>query len=381
MTSNARAGRRRRLLHDGAAGGGAATRPDTAAEASLTRYAPKAGSASFAVASRVLPHSWGAITGAALLLLGTVAGAAGLTLSVQTWQGPPIEFLQVGSLGSLTQWWTTTLWLGVAAVAAVVFGLRRARMDDLRCGYRWWAFGVFVSVTMSFFSATNADAYFASYLTEWTGFSPLPSNAFWWLLPGVLLLAPLAIRLILDASESMAAVVLGSLALLILSAGWLSDAGLAPMAARELSPLMSAEAFGPLAALLGISIALSSMFCLARRIVRDSEGAIVPAASRVEKQPVKTESKTRARATKKPASEPRAEKPTEPAKAAPRAKSKVAEPKVAEPKVAEPKVAEPTAWVGGGDDYQEEYDDQPQRRRLSKAERKRLRKQKARRAA
>lgn len=398
MTSNARAGRRRRLLQDG--GGATATieMADAAEEAPTPRYAPRGGSVSFAVAAGLLPRSAVSLAATFFVLVGVTAAlvAADRYRATLTAAAPGLAqadyVFAVGQPASLGAWWATALWFAMAVLCFASFGLRRSRMDDLRCAYRWWLVGGVACLAMSANAATHAHRAVASIAAAATGFSPLAGDAFWWLAPGALVLGGLALRLVVDLAFSRVALLFAVGALGVGTVSWAVDAGFLPSAIAGVSPWLAAPLLGPTLSLSALVLSVVSLLCLSRRILLEAEGVVAPPVAKPAKAPATSSKPTaskpapattaKATATRATAAlrtaEPAAETP-----ATPRPKRAATVRAAAPPAEVEaaPKPEEPTAWVSGGDDYQDEYDDKPQRRKLSKSERKRLRKQKARRAA
>jgi len=388
MTSNARTGRRRRILHDGAAGNTPTPNGGEPQPATRQRYTPREGSASFAVATSVLPRSPLALLATVFALAAVTAGLAwadqiGVTLAASGAQAAAARLLLIDQPGSLAAWWEAALWLAVATQSVLLFGMRKHRTNDTRGAYRWWLAVAGVSLAMSVGAATTAPAVVASQMAGLTGFSPLADHAFWWFAPGCLVLAALGVRSLMEVKESPVAGAAGVLAGVLIAGGWSVAAGVLPRGWVVDSPLLA-----PVATLTGVSLTLLTLLAYSRRIVRETLGELQPPKPAAKP----AESGDEGRSTEPARSIPSRTKPS----TADRDEAEPQRPRIArtEPELVERPAArrakkrreeqaesEETRWVSGpeGDDAYE--DDGPQRRKLSKSERKRLRREKARRAA
>lgn len=380
MSNATRTGRRRRLLQEGISAQSSADLGHTTAEqrASSVRYVPRPDSVSFAIAT-ALPRTYAGILlvfGALTLpLLGMAVVDSYTSQTLSDPHSPGASILKIGGAYSISTWWTANSWLLLSLVSLLVFGLRRLRMDDLRSGYRWWVVASAAGVAMSLNASTQLHTWLSAELARLIGWSPLAGDALWWLAPGVLVLAGLGVRLCLDLSDSRIAVGASLLAMAAVGYGWFITAGLAPSPG---APWLSPAATASMLVMLGQTLALLAMLCYVRRIVREAEGVESrPAAVAKPKIAVakKTEPTNSTTASPKPAES------RDPASRKSRREANTSDHEP--PSEAEvTKESTETAWTDGAEgDYSDEYDDQPNRRRLSKAERKRLRKQKARRAA
>jgi len=294
----------------------------------------------------------------------------------------PIHLLPGADTGSLTAWWESALWLAIAGQATLLFGLRRQRTDDVRGAYRWWLIVVVVAVVSSVIAATHVHAAVATQLAGATGFSPLPRDAFWWLAPGVVALAAVAARCVVEVRESRLATVVGGLAVAVALGGWCVAASLTPAALLGLAPWLGSPLFAPVASIAAASLALMSLLLYTRRVVLEMAGAVPPPATkRAPAEPAKLHARE-VEDDDETAAPQEATRDTRPRLAQQRdADDEDRTQHAAKPKQRKRESAEPQ-WVSGGEPYADAYeDDAPQRRRLSKAERKRLRREKARRAA
>ncbi len=410
MSNAARAGRRRRFLHEGSTesfnrSSSQSQSNDAKANEAATgnRYAHRASSASFAMAKRLLPQTWVSLVSVMLGLIGATAMLVAIDrygfrlLSADSLFAS--ETMQFGATATLSAWFASTLWLAIAGVSLVLFGVRRQRMDDLRCQYRWWLVAAMFSLFMSLNASINGHLLMANCLAKVVGWSPLPGNAFWWFMPAALICGGLAVRLILDLTESRLALTAAVLAMLTISFGWSVEAGFMPNSLAEGSPLLASPIFGPAVSLVGTSLLLLTALFYSRHIVLEEGGVIArPVSKPLPKKSAITSKATTSKsgnadsavATNQPRSEsPSPSVPMEQREAS--AKLSSATPTRAERRAEEKRqrqakansgVSEPTIWVSGDDsNYQDEYEEQGASRKLSKAERKRLRKQKARHAA
>lgn len=239
--------------------------------------------------------------------------------------------------------WTSAALLLVAAVyARLIFSLRRHRVDDYRGRYRIWRTASWAAAFLSLNSVLGAHSLVARILGYFSGWSVLPGNAGWWLTASLLLGGWLLLKLVLDASECRGALFTYMLAAAcFLVAGALS-AGLAPPLAQA-----SLETMGRALPLAGNLMLLVGSLLFARYVVLDVQGLIEH----------KSDAESRSENSRggKQHSEEKAQ----------RVEKEVVAAKIP---------CDQDAWTDGSDI---EYDEEPaSSRRLSKAERKRLRKQK-----
>lgn len=399
MSTTVRDGRRRRLLRDGSASNANPT-SKSESPAEKVRYTPREGSASFAVASGVAPRSPLALCGLAAGLLAVVGGLAwadtfGRAIGQSEAGIATARLLQIDQPGSLAAWWEACLWLAVAMQATLLFGVRRQRTDDTSNAHRWWLVVALVAVGMSLNSATGAHAVVATQLAKLSGFSPLAGHAFWWLLPATLGLGGITVRSLLEIRESRIAALIGVAGVAIATVGYTAAAGLVPSVLAQAFPAVVTSLVVPVSSMVAVSLALLTLLIYSRRIVREANGEV--AAPKITPKPVP---KAQVAQAPKPklADTTRDEEPT--GKQATRSHSKQTKVKLAEQadddNFEEPEVvptkkatrqaakaaqAEPTQWVTGGDDFVDDYEEGSKSRKLSKAERKRLRREKERHAA
>lgn len=379
-TASARGARRRRLLHEGTSpAGGEPHAAETRPAGEKVRYTPGDGSSSFAVATRLLPGSLASL--AAVLVAGAAVAAAlgwldGL-LFAQAGEGVAVaSVLRLGEPGSLSAWWESLLWIAVAAQAVLLFGLRRHRTDDVGGGYRWWLFVAVVAAGMSLNAATHAHAAAAEKLAEATGWAASPAGALWWLAPALLTTVVVAARSLAEVKESRGAAVLGAGAAAMAVASGLGAASLLPTVLRPAGMIVS---------LLVPVLALVSLLMYSRRIVLEATGRVAPPAKAKrektadpeapKKQPAGEAADARSDSDGADADEPESYTPqlaVETTRRERRSKSK----RAAKTRLAEDDAEESTQWVSGGEGYDDYYDEQPHSRRPSKAERKRMRRDK-----
>lgn len=397
MTSSARAGRRRRLLHEGAANSSVQEGGAEESAGSNARFTPPTESASFAVAGSVAPRS-------PLALLGVVAGLAVVTgaLTFADQLGLSLEgggnvaaagLLTVDQPGSLAAWWQAGLWLAVTGQCVLLFGLRRHRTDDMSSAYRWWLIAAVAAVGMSINSATHAHQILAGQLASLTGFSPLANGAFWWLAPGGVLLGAVGLRSLLEVKESPLALAFSGAVVVASILAAVAGSSSAPSA---LTAGVAPSLVSSTAAMAMAGCVLMTLLAYSRRIVRESLGEVERPASKPvaaiepaieEATPVTAEPETQAveAVVTKAVSRPRRASATaaviadevDEEEALSRRRQSASRSKPKRPTLAQETTTE---WVSGpeGD---EDYDDDTQHRKLSKAERKRLRREKARHAA
>ncbi|MGL4514360.1 MAG: hypothetical protein ACRCT8_14830 [Lacipirellulaceae bacterium] len=393
MSSVARDGRRRRLLHEGSAG---VAPPVEAANVGL-RYAPAPDDAGFALAQAVLPAGWRGGLGlsfalaAALGVLG-VLNSYGSTLATAAGSTPAraVELLLAERPASIAAWFGSSLWLGSAALSVMLLALRRQRMDDLRCAYRTWLVAAIAALLLSANAATHAHVAVAGAVARVVGFSPLSGDALWWLLPGGIALGALAVRMAVELAECRPALVLALGATGVSAFGWLVEAGASPTALSTIGGTSSASLVGPFAVLVGTALAVMAQVVYARRILLEARGDVLsPVAKTAVKEQVAAANSAALRVAEAAPESPAERVPTPRLVATQDDEGQSEDEESAEalrvsPRERRARAVEPdeTQWVSGAEAGDlEEYEDDDSPRRVSKADRKRLRRQRERDAA
>ena len=287
----------------------------------------------------------------ALYLLGAVTLAASgevvalYATSLADWaQVVSADLISSRVSAGLLAWTSATVLLVSACFSLLIYSLRRHRVDDNRGRYRIWRWDAWACVGLSLNAVVGAHAIVAPILGHLTGWSVLPGNLMWWLIPAALVGSWLLLKVIIESSECRAALscyLLASLSLL--AAGvfcfW--------------SPSWAVEYQDSLHRMLPVAaniFLMTGTLLFGRYVVLDVQGLVEHKDNFASAElSVASVSKR----THKEDSEPSSS--------------------------AKETCSEESSWVDGSEP-ESDYEDQGQRK-LSKAERKRLRKQKQRRRA
>jgi hypothetical protein len=240
----------------------------------------------------------------------------------------------------LVSWASAVALVVTAAYARIVFLLRRHRLDDLRGRYQAWRLAGWLAILLSANCVMSYHSVLAQMIGHLTGWHPLGGDAAWWIIPGIVVGGWVMLRLILDASECRSALLALIVSALCFILAIACAAGWTPLQSAIWSAILTRSL-----PLVGYLCVLAGTLLTARYVVLDVQGLIerdtVPA--RPSASASSRSSRSRASATdEKDSSE-------------------------------EKEVA--TAWVDGSEPEDGDSDDD---RPLSKAERKRLRKQQGR---
>jgi len=259
--------------------------------------------------------------------------------------------------GGTIAWLSAAVLLAAAVYLRMVHMLRRHCVDDDKGRYRVWWWAAAGMALLSFNSVAQLHTLAAQAAASAAGWSATASAAEWWIVPTALFCLWIGGRALLEMRESRLAFLAGLtaatcyVAVCIAALGWAPEA-IAPWSAAIIAVL-------PLAAHV---FALAATMLFARHVVLDVQG-LIEAPVRKTKPALKISEQTveSVETEQEPKAEPK------PAKAANNSKRAT-------------RKEEPAAsqWVDGSEP--EEYGDEKPRK-LSKAERKRLRKQKANRHA
>lgn len=365
--SGARQGRRRRILQDEvlSASRELAAHPGDQApsgQAERRRYALSTGSLGSALAQGHFPNRIVVPLAALAGTVATVGGLAALDLYRQAVAGllgeHTLVLADATSPTSLAAWATMGAAMLVAVLAAMILAVRSRRVDDYKGRHRLWRGATLAAMLLSLDAATELHSHLAETLAQTTGVRLLAGGAEWWLVLGGATLAWVAGRVALDIKESKLAICVFAAATL---AGGVAVVG--PLAGiGGASTAMIAK----LAQLTAYLLSAASLVAFMRYLRHDVAAGVANKPQRTRTSNVKLaaattlESKSdRKEVTDEPRQTGRASKKKDRLQETPAAAS------------------QSTQWTDGSDGYNDNYDDEPQTRKLSKSERKRLRQQKA----
>jgi hypothetical protein len=293
------------------------------------------------------------------------AGQLGTMLPVVS-ESEVTHFLSPGLSRGLIAWSSAMVLLATGIYARLIFMLRRHRVDDYRGRYRIWRTISWLAVLLSLNSVLALHGPAARIIGEATGWQLLSEQSGWWLALAVLVCGPLLVRLIFEVAESRAA-----LSVTLMASACYTTAGVA--VATDWSPEWLGTWSGLLVyslPFLGHVLMLAATLLNARYVVLDVQGLI-------HHQPKQHTDTNRPLAAMMDQGATHSIEP--PVEACAKKVKRRPSPRPVLAVASETIPDNGSHWVNGTD--QEQNSQRKQNRRLSKSERKRIRKQKTRRAA
>ena len=353
--NTARVGRRRRVLNEEVLSTSknaarAAARENALEPGDTPRYGAGANIENHPQVTSFVPRRFRTLS---LIALGGFAASTVAELAAH-YAKPLSELAQVISPQEITEifstrlvaWTSAALLLLTVGYTRLIFSLRRHRVDDYRGRYRVWRTAGWTAMLLSINAVLGTHGLVARYFGNLADWQLLSTNAGWWLAPAAFVGGWLLMKLIADVSECRSAMVAYLLAMACLIVAGVHSAGWSPAWAAAWPTLLSQSL--PLA---GYTMLLVGSLLFARYVILDVQGLIEHRVVAETAAPVATQ-------------------PQE-------STSEAAEEETYDYQEETPAViAESSAWVDGTEPELEE--DHEGSRRLSKADRKRLRKQKQR---
>lgn len=374
-----RGSRRRRVLSDesrfGSTLGIVAVGDDRHASAEEPpRYGEQAHIENHPQVSDFAPRRKRVVLAATTGLLGLAAGAeALLQIDPATPTGiPGVAASELHAVGSgLIAWASTVTGIAAFLYCRLIYSLRRHRVDDHRGSYRIWRWASAACLLWPITAATNLHRSAAQAAAAVTGWSATAESVEWWLTPGLLLGAWIAYRLYFELKESPGSAALLSMAFFCYAASAIGASGVLPGGWARWTAATTRTL-----PLVGHAFALASLAGFARYVVLDVQGLI---------QHVRQEKRRRRSKPKSAKSEPMSVALTSTAasqlssdarrSSAVEKASTTGSRSTGPDNARDDETLDEDRWVGGPEDEGEGDDPQQSTRRLSKAERKRLRKQ------
>ncbi|MBA4107432.1 MAG: hypothetical protein C0485_16970 [Pirellula sp.] len=356
----ARVGRRRRVLNDEVrnASGIAAASYGGALDPDAPRYGEQANIENHPQVTDFVPRRKLAVLSTLLAGVGTAAATAAIAHYAETiaaaLPGVSASELSAGMAGGVSAWTTAIAMLVIAMLAKLTFSLRRHRVDDYAGRYRVWKWIGFGALAMSVNAVAPIHGLLAKAAVTATGWSLTAAGAEWWLAPLALVGGWIFVRLLLEIGESRPALAFTLMAAICYGAAAVGVLGFMPTIVEPWGA-MAADALP----LVGATFALTGMMVFARYVVLDVQGLIDHAPRPIAVKPAKVE-KSEAKAEVKAAAAVATPAKTTPAPA----------PAVAAATSHQAEDSHDEEW---SDDAEE--DDDFGNRKLSKADKKRLRRQ------
>jgi hypothetical protein len=362
-----RNGRRRRVLNEEvrAASGAHAARQSAVTSGpagQAPRYSDAAGVENHPQITDFVPRRYRAI-----VMLVLTGAASTVSLGALHYFAPTIAALagaaslrplDLSAPGSIAAWISAVVLLLVSITCLLIYSIRRHRIDDFRGRYRVWLGASAACFLLSATSVAGLHHTVAHALSHLAGWTALRDGAVWWIAISGLPAAWIGLRVMLDAKECRLAAMFLIAAASFYAAAAASYFGFIPADEPRNASLITGASI-----LMGHWFAFASVISYARFVVLDAQGLIAVRRPAVTKQKAKQEKA-------KPASESKQQEKATVLSVVEYARKKAA---------TEP-AADSKRWVDGTRPERESYDnddDEGAGSKLSKADRKRLRKLKA----
>jgi hypothetical protein len=273
-----RNGRRRRVLNEevlSASSSHAALRamPKNGDTRAVPRYSEAAGVENHAQISDFVPRRYRTI--AFLIVAGGISTAVLASLDyfatpiAGTLGRTEIAALELMAPGSISAWVATVVLLVASAASILVYSIRRHRIDDIRGRYRIWLAGAVTCLLVSANSVAGLHDVLAAAMSHLTGWTALRAGAIWWLILAGLPLVWIAFRSLVEVRESRLAA-----SLLITAVGCYASAVATALGAVSWADARVETVVSGAALLIGHWITLSAVVSYARYVVLDAQGLI-----------------------------------------------------------------------------------------------------------
>ena len=273
-----RNGRRRRVLNEevlSASSSHAVLRavPKSDSSRAVPRYSEAAGVENHAQITDFVPTRYRSI---AML---TAAGIFTTTLlAVLHYFAAPIASVfgaaeitafNLAAPGSFASWVASVVLLLISTGCTVVYSIRRHRIDDFRGRYRIWLVAAGACFLLSANSVACFHSVLAASMSHFTGWTALPGGAIWWLVVLGLPLAWIAFRTIVDVRESRLAV-----SYLVTSICSYVVAAITGLGAISVADARAGTTIAGGALLIGHWLAFAAVVSYARFVVLDAQGMV-----------------------------------------------------------------------------------------------------------
>ena len=306
-----------------------------------------------------------------------VIGAASIVLSLEYLHaraadlaeaiaGGPIAALDLAAPGALAVWFSSMTLMLSGAMSVLIYSLRKHKIDDYPGRYRIWLWAAIGWIALSINTTAPLHGAYVDLMTHLTGRTAGPQGAYWWLAPVAIVFGAIGAGVLIDVRRCRMAFVTLALAhgawaaALAVNFGWLPN----PTWATSTMIISGAAMSGHACLLTGLAL-------YARYVLLDVEG-LVPV-----RVPKHQEETSGARGRRESSTHVKIDPPHTTGSSAAHLADLKAKYQTARPVVPQ----NPTQWVDGSQTLNDLYEaggsSGAPKRRLSKSERKRLRRLKA----
>jgi hypothetical protein len=265
--------RRRVLAEETSAATATVSRPNRSGRDEAPRYSAAAHPQKQRPITDLVPvrYRWHVLgwVGAITAIAGLEAGYF-FTQSSGTAPGPrSLAALDLAVGGSLAGWFRSAVMALAAGFAMLVLLIRRHKRDDYRGSYRVWLWAAICWLLASAEASAGWTAAFAEGMVRVTGWTGPLNGLVWQLAPAVVVMLPVAIRLVLDMRECQASTILFITGGVLGLAGLVTSAGAYSIGGAPADMMLAA---GLVVA--GNLFVLSAMSWHARFVLLDAQGEL-----------------------------------------------------------------------------------------------------------
>jgi hypothetical protein len=210
----------------------------------------------------------------------TVAAAIGM---------PTLRPFDVGAPGSIAAWASAVVLFVASVKCLLIYSIRRHRIDDIRGRYRVWLGASAACMLLSVNSVAGLHQIVAHSLSHLVGWTALRDGAVWWIAVAGLPLTWIGVRVLLDVRECRLAATMVAASVICYATSAASYFGFIPTGDAKYASLITGSTM-----MLGHWIALAMTLAYARFVVLDAQGLINVRRRSAVKKPKAKQSKAKA---------------------------------------------------------------------------------------
>jgi hypothetical protein len=178
--------------------------------------------------------------------------------------------LDIASGGSLSAWVQVVVLLLAAALCLLIYSIRRHRIDDIRGRYRIWLAAMAACLFLSANSVAGVHQILADVLGNVVGWTALRDGAIWWLALGGLPATWILLRTLLDVVECRLSTALLVAASICYVVSGMSFLGVVPVEDAKIATVATSATL-----MMGHWLAFAAAVAQARFVILDAQGLIV----------------------------------------------------------------------------------------------------------